>query len=76
MGLLDEVKSEMLPRGPKCTTCVLIGENSSLSETDRDELAVALKDPSVQGSAIARVLRARGISTTSTTISRHRREHK
>lgn len=70
MSLLDEIKSHQPRLGARCAFEYLV---PSLTPNDADDLAEALADPSVTGTAIAKALAARGHKITAASIQRHRR---
>jgi hypothetical protein len=71
MSLADEALRGRTRKGPGCDTGLLLDR---LTEPDRSELLEALADPTVQATALARVLRARGYDIGSWSLQRHRRE--
>lgn len=72
MSLLDEIHAATAPGGPRCTVCVLLTE---LPDADAADLAAALADRSIPGTAIARALAARDHHMRGNTVNRHRNEH-
>lgn len=72
MGMKEEM--ERLSRdtrpGLPCRVKVIFDE---LQKPDADELRDALRDPSISGAVIARVLTERGHKVSANTIGHHRR---
>ena len=70
MSLMDEVEASTNHAGKgRCGYPAII---QALDPSDRADLEKAVADPSVQQSAIIRVLTARGLSANKEMIRRHR----
>lgn len=72
MSIADAIAQQpkMLP-GPRCSTCLVI---DTLDAADREALAMAMADPSVTASTIARALQSDGHDVSVASITRHRRK--
>ena len=71
MALRDALKAaEKVRPGYRCTVCKLLTE---LAEDDSAALLEALRDPTVQGTQIARALQSEGHDVKQNTVTRHRR---
>lgn len=57
----------------KDTRCAIGRQYDNLSEEDRALLTAALAEPTVSNFGIARWLKARGFTTTDSTVSTHRK---
>ena len=67
MSLAEEARARTSRPGPRCTVCRYL-ENPAIGP----ELAEALADEDLKGSAIAAVLRKRGYPIGDQTVTRHR----
>ena len=70
MGLLDDIESRHVKKGPHCTIGLALDK---LDPKDRNDLIVALDRPDIQGTVIAKVLTERGLVIRPEAVSRHRR---
>lgn len=70
MSLLDEVRAYAVPRS-RCSVPVV---SATLSKEDAADLAAAIADPSITGSAIEKALQRRGVRLPAPSILRHRRK--
>lgn len=68
-SLLTEIKASMQRSGP---ACLIPLARDKLTKQDADDLEAALSDRTITGSAIARVLQARGIPIKQEAVQRHR----
>lgn len=70
-SLADEIAAQVRKGGSPCMFCKAV---ASLDKADRDALAAALEDGSVQGTAIERALNNRGLRVPRHSAAKHRRE--
>jgi hypothetical protein len=71
MGLLDEVRETQ--RQAKIIRCPMVPILSAFPAEERAELDEALADPSIEGSTLGKVLKARGYKISDEAVRRHRR---
>lgn len=70
MSLADEARASVTRKGGRCETGLLLDR---LGEPDRSELLEALTDETVEGSALSRALKGRGVYISQYSLQRHRR---
>lgn len=71
-ALLDEIKAVQSQHKP--TTCTVALILQQVEESDLPALQQALDDPTIFGTSIAKVLKARGLDVGAQAIQRHRRK--
>lgn len=70
MSLADEARAANNRRGAVCSVRLLLQRSTP---EDQAELLEALADAEIQSTALARVLRARGIEIGADNLQRHRK---
>ena len=69
MSLLEDVEAHVIRHGPKCGVVTFL---ATLEEPFRTEASEAIDNTSVQATALARALKARGLRLSDFIINRHR----
>lgn len=70
MSLADEARALTSRQGSQCDMGLLLAR---LPQSDKSEIEEALADDTVEGTALARALKNRGIDVAAHTVNRHRR---
>ena len=70
MGLFDEMKNEVVLKGPPCSVSLILQE---MAEADRKDFALACEDWSIPGTVIAKVLQRKGFHVKAEALRRHRK---
>lgn len=71
--LFAEIQKAESVKNTGGTPCTINSIIESMDEDDAEALSKAFADPSIKGTTICKVLKARGFAVASHTVQRHRR---